>query len=200
MISGAPLETGAGIEKFIKILITQKELTKFDFTLVFPYFNKEDINERKDIPNLTYFPIKIPFPLERKITKTFNSIIFNFTLIFYYFYRLKNCIEVIHINGVNGALLSLFARKKCVFTIHGNSLDSFTNTRFKKINIASITQFLNFLYFFALENLAYLLSNKVITVSKQSMKHFLLFHKREYTYIPIGIEARLDAIDIEERN
>ena len=117
IIGGAPLENGAGIERFVRLLINQKEMADIHFTFVFPYFKENDYVRINEETNLNLFPIKVPFSLERKITKTFNSLIFNLVLVLHYTFELRKDCNVVHINGVNGSFLSLFARRKSLIPI-----------------------------------------------------------------------------------
>lgn len=187
IVQGSDQTNGGGVESFVRTLTQNHNVADIDFTILGPtdIYNKDNVEETMD--NIRYLPIKMALGSNKRFLKILNLFIFNLKIFFskkIYYYNY----DVIHINGIAGSFFPIRFRNKCIFTVHGNSLDSFLRQR-KVYNKSELPfHFINSIFGFIFEFLAVKFSKISVSVSPSVAKKFNELTKRRVYVIPNGIE------------
>lgn len=186
IIQGSDNKVGGGVESFVSIFSRNKKVKDVKFTILYPSTTESD-KKLEEEGRIVYFPIRIPFNQRSRIFKSIDLLLFNIYLLFAKEIFAEHY-DVIHINGLAGALVSLRFPERSLFTIHGNALASFMGQRsiYNKSQLA--LNFFNSLLNYSLELLASRWSRIVVAVSPSVKDKFARVIGRNIVLVRNGIE------------
>lgn len=198
IVQGSTWKEGGGVETFVNSLIKSKIMSAVNFTVVYPLFYKTKKHNNLSRCTIDECPIYVPIDPQKKIFKPFVNIYFNFALLISKDISSRKY-DIMHINGVSGALLALKFRKITVFTIHGNSLESYRSQKKYLNTINKIFNLLNSLISFIFEVIATKFSYIAVSVSNTTKSNFYSVRKKsKILVIPNGVIARRENSNARE--
>lgn len=196
IIQGSDDKSGGGVESFVSTLSRNKKMKAVELTILYPSTTESE-RKLEEGGRITYFPIRIPFNQGSRILKQINLLLFNTSILFSKKIFSEHY-DVIHINGVAGALVPLRFAKRSLFTIHGNSLVSFMEQRSIYSRSQLVLNFFNSLLNFSLELFASRFSRIVVAVSPSVKDKFAGIINRNIVVVRNGIEFQNISGDTKE--
>jgi len=188
IIQGSDDKFGGGIESFVSTLIQNEKMKDVKFTILYPGTAGSEKTVEED-GAITHYPIEVPFNLESKLFKQIDLMLFNIFLLFSK-KVFSDHYDVIHVNGIAGALIPYRFSKRSLFTIHGNALVSFMEQRSLYSKSQLVFNFLNSLLYYTFELFALKFSRIVVSVSPSVRNKFARISNKSIIVVPNGIEFK----------